>query len=82
MLFAAAVVTFERAQAKMNRGLAEGVGSDLEMIDTLNSAYRLQGRPCSLLPRNNGYAMTIETAFMPLLEHCAASTTTRLHRRR
>ena len=66
MLFAGREpVTFERAQSILT-GLAED--QFVTLIDTLNSAYRLQGRPYSLLPRGNGYVMTIKPAFLPMLD--------------
>jgi segregation and condensation protein B len=66
MLFAGRdPVTFERA-----RTVITGIGEEqfVALIDKLNSAYRKQGRPYSLLPRDNGYVMTIKPAFLPLLE--------------
>ena len=66
MLFAGrGPVTFEQA-----RLILSGLGEEqfLAMIDTLNAAYRLQGRPYALLPREQGYVMTIKPSFMPLAE--------------
>jgi segregation and condensation protein B len=66
MLFAGrGPVTFDQA-----RLILSGIGEEqfLAMIDTLNAAYRLQGRPYALLPREQGYVMTIKPSFLPLLE--------------
>ena len=58
-------VTLERA-----KGILSGLTEELFLswIDNLNAAYRLQGRPYTLLPRDKGYVMTIKPSYLPLLE--------------
>ena len=66
MLFAGRdPVTFENARLIVS-GLTEE--QFLETIDSLNAAYRLQGRPYALLPKSQGYVMAIKPAYLPLLE--------------
>ncbi|HEV8059682.1 MAG TPA: SMC-Scp complex subunit ScpB [Gemmataceae bacterium] len=72
MLFAGrGPVTFEQA-----RVILSGLGEEqfLAMIDALNAAYRLQGRPYALLPRDQGYVMTIKPSFLPLAERLKGPT--------
>jgi segregation and condensation protein B len=70
MLFAGrGAVTFDKARLILS-GLSEE--QFLAIIDSLNAAYRLQGRPYALLPRDQGYVMTIKPSFLPLLERLRA----------
>jgi segregation and condensation protein B len=66
MLFAGrGPVTFEKARQVLT-SLEEA--DFLKMIDNLNAAYRTQGRPYALTPRDQGYVMTIKPSFLHLLE--------------
>ena len=66
MLFAGRdPVSFENARLVVS-GLTEE--QFLETIDSLNVAYRLQGRPYALMPRSSGYVMAIKPGYLPLLE--------------
>jgi segregation and condensation protein B len=66
MLFAGrGPVTFEKARQILTSLEAKDF---LTMIDALNAAYRTQGRPYALMPRDQGYVMTIKPSHLPLLE--------------
>jgi segregation and condensation protein B len=66
MLFAGrGAVTFEKARLILSDLSEEQF---LSTIDALNAAYRLQGRPYALMPKEQGYVMTIKPSFLPLLE--------------
>jgi segregation and condensation protein B len=66
MLFAGrGAVTAEKARLILS-GLTDE--QFLAMIDALNAAYRMQGRPYALTPTEQGYVMTIKPAYLSLLE--------------
>lgn len=66
MLFAGrGPVTFEKARQILT-SLEEA--DFLTMIDALNVAYRTQGRPYALMPKDQGYVMAIKPSFLHLLE--------------
>ena len=66
-----APLTAEHAR-KAIRGLSEA--EFLEAIAELNQAYRQQGRPYAILPREQGYVLALRPRFRPVLEKLYGGT--------
>jgi segregation and condensation protein B len=64
-------LTAERAAAAI-RGLT--ADQFAQAIDTLNREYRTQGRPYAIQAREQGYALTLRSRFMPLVDRLYGQT--------
>src|SRR5205809_4684278 len=66
-----APLTTERARAAVRGLTAEQLA---QIIDELNRDYRQQGRPYRVLHREQGYELTLQPRFRPVLDRLYGST--------